>query len=102
MGDYINDTVTIGGEKITGQQLGLALDTVRPAGIMGLGFSKNVASGSQYPTIVDNMVSQGLIDTPAYSLWLVRLCRNLRRCLPLIIKAPILLTFIFAEHHRIR
>ncbi|KAK0387903.1 hypothetical protein NLU13_4148 [Sarocladium strictum] len=70
MGDYINDTVTIGGQNITGQQLGLALDTVRPAGIMGLGFSKNVASSTKYPTIVDNMVSQGLIDTPAYSLWL--------------------------------
>lgn len=39
---------------------------------MGLGFSRIVAANREYPTIVDNMVAQGLIDSPAYSLYLVR------------------------------
>lgn len=70
-GDYFNDTVTIDGKAVKQQQLGLAAKSVRPTGIMGLGFSANVAANKSYPAIVDNMVSQGLIDTAAYSLWLV-------------------------------
>jgi hypothetical protein len=74
-GDYFNDTVTIDGKTVKQQQLGLAVKSVRPTGIMGLGFSANVATNKSYPAIVDNMVSQGLIDTAAYSLWLVsQLC----------------------------
>ncbi|WXC58992.1 hypothetical protein SNK03_004883 [Fusarium graminearum] len=69
-GDYFNDTVTIDGKTVKQQQLGLAIKSVRPTGIMGLGFSANVATNKSYPAIVDNMVSQGLIDTAAYSLWL--------------------------------
>lgn len=37
---------------------------------MGLGMSAGVASREEYPTIIDNLVSQGLIDTPAFSLYL--------------------------------
>ncbi|KAM5346757.1 hypothetical protein ACJ41O_009762 [Fusarium nematophilum] len=69
-GDYFEDSVTIDGKTIKNQQLGLAVRSVRPTGIMGLGFSANVAADSEYPTILDNMVSQGYIDTPAFSLWL--------------------------------
>jgi hypothetical protein len=39
---------------------------------MGLGFSINVATTKKYPTIVDNMVEQGIIAHPAFSLYLVR------------------------------
>lgn len=70
-GDYFNDTVTIDGNAILNQQLGLATKSVRPTGIMGLGFKANVAATKEYPTVVDNMVSQGFIDTPAFSLYLV-------------------------------
>ncbi|KAJ3467205.1 hypothetical protein MRS44_004769 [Fusarium solani] len=69
-GDYFEDTVTIDGKKITKQQLGLAVTSVRPTGIMGLGFSANVAAEKPYPAIVDTMVSQGLIERAAFSLWL--------------------------------
>ncbi|KAF4454808.1 hypothetical protein F53441_2750 [Fusarium austroafricanum] len=72
-GDYFDDTVTIDGKSIKQQRLGMATKSVRPTGIMGLGFSSNVASvvsNGTYPTIVDNMVSQGLIDRAAFSLWL--------------------------------
>ncbi|KAI5464015.1 aspartic peptidase domain-containing protein [Mariannaea sp. PMI_226] len=69
-GDYFNDTVTIDGKAIKNQKLGLATKSVRPTGIMGLGFDTNVAAPRKYPTILDNMVSQGFIDTAAFSLYL--------------------------------
>ncbi|PFH56721.1 hypothetical protein XA68_16097 [Ophiocordyceps unilateralis] len=69
-GDYFTDTLTIGGQTIRNQQLGLALDSTRPTGIMGLGFSANVAAPAPYPVVVDNMLSQGLINAPAFSLYL--------------------------------
>lgn len=71
MGSYFEDTVTIGDSRIRNQQLGLATQSVRPTGIMGLGFSANVAADSQYNTIIDNMVEQNIIETRAYSLYLV-------------------------------
>ncbi|KAK2608424.1 hypothetical protein QQS21_002991 [Conoideocrella luteorostrata] len=70
LGDYFNDTVSIDGKTVTNQQLGLALTSVRPTGIMGLGFSNNVAAKVKYPTIIDNMVSQGVIEHPSFSLYL--------------------------------
>lgn len=36
---------------------------------MGLGFSSAVAAKTKYPTIVDNMVTQGVIDHPTFSLY---------------------------------
>ncbi|PHH75981.1 hypothetical protein CDD80_1912 [Ophiocordyceps camponoti-rufipedis] len=69
-GDYFTDTLTIGGRSLRNQQLGLALDSTRATGIMGLGFSANVAAESPYPVVVDSMVAQGLIDAPAFSLYL--------------------------------
>ncbi|OAQ85013.1 peptidase aspartic, active site protein [Purpureocillium lilacinum] len=69
-GDYVNDTLTIHGKQIKNQQLGLALRSIRPTGIMGLGYSANVASNKTYPTVVDNMVAQGVIDTAVFSLYL--------------------------------
>ncbi|RDA92694.1 putative aspartyl protease [Ophiocordyceps camponoti-saundersi (nom. inval.)] len=69
-GDYFSDSVTIGDKVIRNQQLGLALDSTRPTGIMGLGFSSNVAARTPYPVVIDNMVSQGLINSAAFSLYL--------------------------------
>lgn len=37
---------------------------------MGLGMSVGVAAVKEYPTILDNLVSQGRIDTAAFSLYL--------------------------------
>jgi hypothetical protein len=75
-GNYFRDTIRVGGSTITNQQLGLAVDTTIGTGIIGVGFAAdeavcNVAGPCpSYPTIVDNMVSQGLINSHAYSLWL--------------------------------
>lgn len=60
-----------GNVSVEKQQLGLALTSVRPTGIMGLGFSSNVAASRSYATIIENMVDQGFIDTAAFSLYLV-------------------------------
>lgn len=71
-GDYFNDTITIDGEQITNQQLGLTstIDDSGTAGLMGLGYSAGVSANKTYPAIVDNMVSRGLIKRAAYSLYL--------------------------------
>ncbi|KAF4481049.1 putative aspartic-type endopeptidase OPSB [Colletotrichum fructicola Nara gc5] len=69
-GDYISDTVNINGKKVSSQQLGLAIQTVKGSGLMGLGFSTGVSTRRSYPTILDNMVSQKLIGRKAFSLWL--------------------------------
>ncbi|KZL66089.1 eukaryotic aspartyl protease, partial [Colletotrichum incanum] len=69
-GDYIQDVVSFDGKTIRNQQLGLAIQTVRGSGLMGLGFSESVAARRQYPTILDNMVTQGDIGRKAFSIWL--------------------------------
>ncbi|KAH7316630.1 aspartic peptidase domain-containing protein [Stachybotrys elegans] len=69
-GHYFNDTVTIGGAAIRNQQLGMAVNSVRPTGLMGLGFSSTVAADDMYPTIVDNLYTQGHINSRAFSLYL--------------------------------
>jgi hypothetical protein len=76
-GDYFNDTVTLGDIKIENQQLGLATSSVRGTGLMGLGYKANVAASTEYPTILDNMVSQGVISTHAFSMYLVSCRRSL-------------------------
>jgi hypothetical protein len=49
-----------------------------PTGIMGVGFASNEAivseGGKAYNSIVDTMVSEGVIGSKAYSLWLNDLC----------------------------
>ena len=39
-------------------------------GIMGVGFDATEETANKYPNIIDDMVSQGLIDSAFYSLWL--------------------------------
>ncbi|KAK1990980.1 acid protease [Colletotrichum falcatum] len=74
-GDYVRDVVGFGGGGggkaiIRGQQLGLAVQTTKGAGLLGLGFTEATTSEREYPTILDNMVTQGQIGRKAYSIWL--------------------------------
>lgn len=75
-GVYFTDTFSIGGISLTAVELGLANVTTIGRGIMGLSFPveeaicNNPSSCSTYPTILDQMVSQGKINSHAYSLWL--------------------------------
>lgn len=69
-GDYITDDLKIGGTTIKSLQMGYATKTVRGAGILGVGYSSNVASQQRYPNLIDQFVAQKLITTKAYSLYL--------------------------------
>jgi len=69
-GDYITDDFTIGDKTIKGLQMGLARQTVRGVGILGVGYPENVASQTKYPNIIDQLFEQELIDSKAFSLYL--------------------------------
>lgn len=70
-GDYISDNVELSeGNVIEGLQMGISLSNTVGVGIMGIGYSANVAALEEYPNIIDLMQSQGLIETKAYSLYL--------------------------------
>ncbi|KAE9366916.1 acid protease [Stipitochalara longipes BDJ] len=75
-GDYIQDTFTIGGATLKNLEMGIAYTSTVPMGIMGIGYDFTEASNDGttaafiYPSIIDTMVTQGLINTRAYSLYL--------------------------------
>ncbi|KAK3397878.1 aspartic peptidase domain-containing protein [Sordaria brevicollis] len=69
-GDYVTDDLKIAGTTIKSLQMGYATRTVRGAGILGVGYSSNVASTQRYPNLIDQFVAQKLIATKAYSLYL--------------------------------
>lgn len=57
--------------------MGLGIDTDIPYGLVGVGYALNEAivgntqsATAAYPNLPVNMVSAGLINTVAYSLWL--------------------------------
>lgn len=70
-GDYIKDTFHIAGTSIKALQVGLAENSTINSGLLGIGFNANVAADEPYRNIVDLLVDQDLIDTQAYSLYLV-------------------------------
>ncbi|KAL3420227.1 aspartic-type endopeptidase OPSB 2 [Phlyctema vagabunda] len=69
-GDYMTDNLGVGGVTIRDLQMGIAYNSSIPFGLMGIGYSINVAAEEVYPNIIDQMLSQGLINTKAYSLYL--------------------------------
>jgi hypothetical protein len=70
-GDYIKDTFHIANISIEALQVGLAQNSTINSGLLGIGFSANVAAAEPYRNIIDLFADQGLIDTQAYSLYLV-------------------------------
>ena len=75
-GDWGTDTITIGGSSpIPSQQIGVADDLFDPHGVMGIGFDTNESEAQQpgegvYPSTLDNLVTAGLIQRKAFSLYL--------------------------------
>ncbi|CAJ2503878.1 Uu.00g112720.m01.CDS01 [Anthostomella pinea] len=69
-GNYIKDNLSIGGANITALQMGLAENSTINSGLLGVGFSANVAATKQYPNIIDMFMQQDLIASEAYSLYL--------------------------------
>lgn len=84
-GDYISDTISFGGATVKKATMAVANKVSNvPTGIMGIGFDSNEAivaeGGKAYKSIVDTMVSEGVINTKAYSLWLNDLCMSFFCC----------------------
>ncbi|KAL8771327.1 MAG: hypothetical protein Q9209_003232 [Squamulea sp. 1 TL-2023] len=75
-GDYATDTVRVGEntqQELTDLQFGIAYNSTFPVGLLGIGYTANVAQaqdGSTYPNLPQLLVDQGVIQSNAYSLWL--------------------------------
>ncbi|GKZ37367.1 hypothetical protein AbraIFM66950_008888 [Aspergillus brasiliensis] len=74
-GDYVNDTLKFSNVTLTDFQFAVAFDGDSEEGVLGIGYSSNEASessidGSEYTNFPEALVDQGVINWPAYSLWL--------------------------------
>ncbi|KAL1851383.1 hypothetical protein Daus18300_012564 [Diaporthe australafricana] len=75
-GDWVDETIIIGGSRIiTKSIMAVSNAGFDAVGVFGLGYAQNEAipnpnGNATYPTVLDNMVSQGLLNRPAYSLHL--------------------------------
>lgn len=63
-GDYFNDSIALGDVSLDDFTLGLVNDTNRYIGMLGLGYNDSVHS-----TFTDRLVSEGLINSTTYSIW---------------------------------
>ncbi|KAI5867749.1 aspartic peptidase domain-containing protein [Durotheca rogersii] len=69
-GDYVRDTLSIGGIDIENLQMGLAENSTINSGLLGIGFAANVAAQTPYPNIMTLFRAQDLIAVEVYSLYL--------------------------------
>ncbi|TGO29499.1 hypothetical protein BPAE_0014g00500 [Botrytis paeoniae] len=69
-GSYITDNILLVDDVVKSLQMGLAYKTDIQSGILGIGYSANVGTDRYYPGIMYQMLSQNLISTKAYSLYL--------------------------------
>jgi len=81
VGDYVKDTFGFGGQSLEGLQFGIGYDSSSPEGILGIGYpinevQVNRAGAQPYSNLPQLLVDQGVINTPAYSLWLNDLDSN--------------------------
>ncbi|KAI0456153.1 aspartic-type endopeptidase [Xylaria acuta] len=80
-GDYVSDTVTIGGTKLDRLQFGIGYSSTSAQGILGIGYPINEvqvgrAGRDAYDNLPAAMVTAGAISRNAYSLWLNDLDAN--------------------------
>ncbi|MCJ1405011.1 hypothetical protein MMC11_008237 [Xylographa trunciseda] len=73
-GTWLADTIGLNGMSLMNHAFGLAQSIYNPNNasifaIMGLGFP-SASVQSKYPSVIQQMKSQGLIDIQAYSIWL--------------------------------
>lgn len=71
-GDYVSDTVGIGGQTINDLQFGVGNRSSSEQGVLGIGYTLNEVqvhrgSGVPYPNLPQLMVDTGLIKSNAYS-----------------------------------
>lgn len=80
-GDYVTDTMTIGGTTISDLQFGIGYKSSSAQGILGIGYTANEvqvgrAGLSPYNNLPAKMAADGKIKSNAYSLWLNDLDSN--------------------------
>ncbi|KAJ5932723.1 hypothetical protein N7516_007212 [Penicillium verrucosum] len=80
-GDYVTDTLTIGGTTIKDFQFGTGFASGSPEGVLGIGYTVNEVQvgrngDSAYANLPKAMVDKGIIQSNAYSLWLNDLDAN--------------------------
>lgn len=80
-GDYVTDTFTIGGTTLATLQFGIGYTSTSYEGILGIGYEINEvqvgrAGKAAYANLPAQMVTDGLIQSNAYSLWLNDLDAN--------------------------
>ncbi|KAI1755384.1 aspartic-type endopeptidase [Xylaria castorea] len=74
-GDYVSDTVTLGGTKLDRLQFGIGYTSSSAQGILGIGYPVNEvqvgrAGKDAYDNLPKAMVTAGTTSRNAYSLWL--------------------------------
>lgn len=71
-GDYVVDTMNIGGAVVPQQEMGIAYKTTFAPGILGLGYNTNEEANRsvQYPGLVQQLVRLNKIKSKAFSIWL--------------------------------
>jgi hypothetical protein len=80
-GDYVTDTISIGGATLKSFQFGIGYSSDSTEGVLGLGYPINEAEvgrarTSPYANLPKAMVDDKLINSNAYSLWLNDLDAN--------------------------
>ncbi|KAG6364573.1 hypothetical protein INS49_006175 [Diaporthe citri] len=80
-GDYVTDTMSIGGTTLSDFQFGIGYTSSSAQGILGVGYTANEvqvgrAGMSPYDNLPAKMKSDGKIASNAYSLWLNDLDAN--------------------------
>ncbi|KAI1417640.1 acid protease [Hypoxylon sp. FL1857] len=80
-GDYVTDTLAIGGTTLTDFQFGVGYSSSSEQGILGIGYPINEvqvgrAGKSAYDNLPQKLKSTGQIQRNAYSLWLNDLDAN--------------------------
>jgi hypothetical protein len=74
-GDYVTDTLSIGGQTLSDFQFGIGIQSTSSEGVLGIGYTSNEIQVNRnqqqaYPNLPAAMVDAGLIQSNAYSLWL--------------------------------
>ncbi|KAH8600857.1 aspartic peptidase domain-containing protein [Bisporella sp. PMI_857] len=74
-GDYVTDAFSIGTTSLSSLQFGVGYESTSIEGVLGIGYAINEvqvgrAGKSPYDNLPAKLVSEGLIQSNAYSLWL--------------------------------
>jgi hypothetical protein len=74
-GDYVTDTLSIGGQSLSDFQFGIGSQSTSSEGVLGIGYTSNEIQVNRnqqqaYPNLPAAMMNAGLIQSNAYSLWL--------------------------------